>query len=192
MHRICNRFIESLCRLPLAVVARSMRAAGDTMDARCTGPAITQDKALYSSLEIVRLCTSRHPSGFILHSSTLNANKCEDIQDDVQRGATSTLDPGRHLAGLDVARLLSLHLPWVTSDAASCVTISKRIVRRTAGCSITCRIHPHGRVSCTRPVSRLHCEENEEEGTQDVNMTRGKFVQLTSSQGGFQCWFVHQ
>lgn len=74
-----------------------------------------------------------HSIWIILHSTALNANKYEDTQNNVQRVATSTFDPGGHLASLDVARLLPLHLPWVTGDAASYARVSRdiRIMRKT-------------------------------------------------------------
>ena len=73
--------------------------------------------------------------GAILQSNPLNANHYEDIHDSVQRGASSTLDPGRHLASLDVAGLLPLHLSWITSDAASYGTVSDHILE-TGECDV--------------------------------------------------------
>lgn len=63
----------------------------------------------------------------ILYSTPLIANKCEDIHGDIQGGSPSTLNPGRHLAGLDVTGLLPLHLSWITSDTASWTMVSNYV-----------------------------------------------------------------
>jgi hypothetical protein len=70
-----------------------------------------------------------------------------------KEATSSSLDPGRHLASLDMTRLLPLHLPRVTSDAASCIRVSGcgSSVQRTNG--MQCKRHGvHARLGlCMQP-----------------------------------------
>ena len=55
---------------------------------------------------------------------TLIGAEEDNTQGNVHEEASSTLDPGRHFASLDVACLLPLHLPRIASHAASCTYVS--------------------------------------------------------------------
>jgi hypothetical protein len=107
----------------------------------------------------------------ISHSTPLNANKYEDIHGDVQGTSPSTFDPGGHLASLDVASLLPLHLPRVTSDAASYVSVSDCIpaMPRIRGLEFCMTVHVGSRhvpetLTCTRRQSRQTCRCEQDQG----------------------------
>lgn len=57
-------------------------------------------------------------------------------EDDVHIGRSLTLDPGRHLAGLDVAWFLPFHLPRVASHTTGCRSISFRLSQEQ-GCFVS-------------------------------------------------------